>query len=821
MKTRLFKFWVLFLIGFGAKAQWNELGGSNSSTFDNQVKSICTDNDGNIYAAGVFTNTSGKFYVAKWNGNTWSELGGTNALGANYHILALCTDPNGNIYAAGRFTNGSSGITGSKYVAKWNGNSWSELVGLDTIHDINCLCSDSNGNIYAAGDFSSGTGHHYVAKWNGTSWSALGGFESLGANSYIHALYCDKSNNNIYVGGYFTNDFGKTYVARWNGFNWSELGGANSLGANNLIDCITGDNYGNIYAAGFFTNGPDINTSKRYVAVWNGISWSELGGYNSLSANFLISDLCVDPFGSVYAAGEFTNGVNVSYGNKYVAKWDGSSWSEVGGLNNLGANALINSICSDMYGNLYAAGGFYNNQSHQYVAKFNSTSTLQQISLVGTATDANNFTTNHIMSTTNGEFYTINSIFLSAAGASPSEPGKVRFKSITNPNNNWGGDGFSSGVGYQNGPDITVDVSGYYSVYFNLATGDYFFSLNSSNLPTISLIGTSNGTGWGPITLETTDGKSYSKNYVPLENGEAKFYKDYELQFWDPYDLGDTQFPSGIATHGGGNIPIPAGQYNIEFYRPTGEYHFNATPADGEILITSNTNLINTSNLPQSVTFTATLNNLGRLNNLLGLHTNLYFDEAVFDVSTATVDYANSIFGIVDTDCYAFNGIADIAPYFVALYRNPDNPIAGDGLLFKITLNTKQTIPNISNTSCTATVFNGMTSDFGEVYIPNASTITLNVNNGLGVTDFSNEAIVLYPNPTTDILNIDFKNKELFKNGYTLQTYNALGQLINNIPLNSDSSQISTKKWGSTGIYYIKIIDESNTCIFTKKITIQ
>ncbi len=821
MKARLFTYWVFFIIGFGANAQWNELGGSNSSTFDNQVKSICTDNDGNIYAAGVFTNTSGKYYVAKWNGSTWSELGGTNALGANYHILALCTDPNGNIYAAGRFTNGPNGITGSRYVAKWNGNSWSELVGLDTIFDINCLCSDSNGNIYAAGDFSSSTGHHYVAKWNGTSWSALGGFESLGANSYIYALYCDKTNNDIYVGGQFSNNFGKKYVAKWNGINWSELGGANSLGANEVIESITGDNYGNIYAAGFFTNGPDINTSKRYVAVWDGNSWSELGGYNSLSANFDIRSLCVDPFGSVYAAGEFTNGINASYGNKYVAKWDGFTWSEVGGLNNLGANDWINSICSDIYGNLFAAGGFYNNQSHQYVAKYNSATTLQQISLVGTATEANNFTTNHMMIPVTGEFYTIENIFLSTAGASPSEPGRVRFKSITNPSNNWGSDGFPSGVGYQNGPDITVNVSGYYSVYFNPTTGDFSFSLNSSSLPTISLIGASNGTGWGPISLDTTDGKSYTKNYVPFENGEAKFYKDYEIQFLDPYDLGDTQFPSGIATHGGGNIPITAGQYNIEFNRPTGQYHFNNSPPDGELLITSNTNGINTSNLPQSVTFTFSLNNLGRLNNLLALDTNIYFDEAVFDLNTATVDYTNSIFGLIETDCFAFNNASSSSLYFVNFFRYPSIPIAGDGLLFKITVNTKPAIPNISSTSVVANVVNGLTSDFGGVNIPNAGIINLNVNNGLGVTDFSNEAIVLYPNPTTDILNIDFTKKELFKNGYTLQIYNALGQLINNMPLNSDSSQISTKKWGSSGIYYIKITNDSNTCVLTKKIVLQ
>ena len=46
------------------------------------IAGICTDESGNIYAAGYFTNHSGNSYVAKYNGTVWSELGGANALGA-------------------------------------------------------------------------------------------------------------------------------------------------------------------------------------------------------------------------------------------------------------------------------------------------------------------------------------------------------------------------------------------------------------------------------------------------------------------------------------------------------------------------------------------------------------------------------------------------------------------------------------------------------------------------------------------------------------------------------------------------------------------
>ena len=57
----------------------------------------------------------GKQYVAKWNGSTWAELGGLNSLAANNYIVSLCNDAAGNVYAGGEFTN----VIGKYYVAKF------------------------------------------------------------------------------------------------------------------------------------------------------------------------------------------------------------------------------------------------------------------------------------------------------------------------------------------------------------------------------------------------------------------------------------------------------------------------------------------------------------------------------------------------------------------------------------------------------------------------------------------------------------------------------------------------------------------------------
>ena len=310
---------------------------------------------------------------------TWSELGGLNGLSPNSYIRSICSDPSGNIYAAGYFTNGFNAITGDRAVAKWNGTVWSLLNGLSSpayqngiFTDLSCVSSDASGNIYVGGNFTNSSGNYYVAKWNGSAWSELGGLNSFNPNSSAKCIICDPKTGYIYAGGYFTNGAspttGKFYVAKYDGASWSELGGTNGLSANNNINCLCNDAAGNIYAAGYFTN----TNGKFYVAKWNGTAWEELGGLNGLAANNEILSICSDPDGNIYAAGKFSNGTYSSDGYEYVAKWNGTNWNEVGGLNALAANDFVESIISDSKGNIYASGSFFKG-GHGIVAIWNDT----------------------------------------------------------------------------------------------------------------------------------------------------------------------------------------------------------------------------------------------------------------------------------------------------------------------------------------------------------------------------------------------------------------------------------------------------------------
>ena len=144
---------------------------------------------------------------------------------------------------------------------------------------------------------------------------------------------------------------------------WHEVASAtDSLKAYYEITSVYTDATGNVYAAGGFAN----NNGYQYLAKWNGTVWSEVGGLNGLAANLTIWSVCTDPSINIYVAGLFTN----SSGKSYVAKYNGTTWSELGGLNGLAANGTIQSICSDASGNIYAAGYFTNSSGNQYVAKY-------------------------------------------------------------------------------------------------------------------------------------------------------------------------------------------------------------------------------------------------------------------------------------------------------------------------------------------------------------------------------------------------------------------------------------------------------------------
>jgi len=311
---------------------WSALG----SGMDSRVDALAVSGSG-VYAGGSFTTAGGSAAscIAKWNGSSWSALGS----GMDGRVWALAA-AGSNVAAGGNFATAGGSV--ANRIAKWNGSTWSAL-GSGMNGSVSALTM-SGSDLYAGGDFTTagGSAANHVTKWNGSSWSALGS----GINGTVYALAV--SGSNVYAGGYFSTAGGSAanYIAKWNGTSWSALGsgmGASSAvwpGASVFALAVSGSN---LYAGGAFTSAG--TSAAKYIAKWNGSSWSVLGsGMNSYvrALALLGSDVC--------AGGDFTT-AGGSAAN-YVAKWNGSGWLALG--SGMGGDVAALAVSgSDLYAGSY------------------------------------------------------------------------------------------------------------------------------------------------------------------------------------------------------------------------------------------------------------------------------------------------------------------------------------------------------------------------------------------------------------------------------------------------------------------------------------
>ena len=363
-------------IAFAQNPGWHELGsGANALNANDSILCVASDYNGNVYCAGAFTNSLGKHYVAKWDGNAWSEVGGLNGLAANGNINCIAIG-NYNIRVAGSFTNSN----GKYYVAEWNGTSWSELgTGANALNangPIRCL---SEGGDFAGGDFKNSSGYCYVALWNGSQWSEVGtGVNALNANGRILAIW-DDCVFGINCIGQFKNANGDLIYSHNLGQGWSTIA---SFQGDVVYDFIITDpsySYSVLMPVNNFNSINQVYTSNNvYNVPFTQIN-QPLFGSNLSNGTIRTIGRNSKNGAEMIAAGAFKN----SNLHPYVAKFTGwylnGTWSELGAssMNPLNANNEI--LCTEIdtlwggscnYVHYYAAGKFTNANGKYYVAEY-------------------------------------------------------------------------------------------------------------------------------------------------------------------------------------------------------------------------------------------------------------------------------------------------------------------------------------------------------------------------------------------------------------------------------------------------------------------
>jgi len=311
-------------------------------------------------AAGVLVNR-----ITRWQGADYAPLNGSTVPGVGSGVvqtIAAFDDGNGPaIYAGGTFTT-ADGATANR-IAKWNGSTWSPLVGpsgngLNSLVWSSAVFDDGSGPaLYVGGQFATAGGVtvNRIAKWNGSAWSALDGPGGVGLNAgmgtivaYAMTTFDDGTGPALYVGGHFTQAGGVTvnHIAKWDGSAWSPLATLNSVGVdptatNTAIRAMAVHDDGNgpaLYVAGnFVTIG---GTTFNAIARWDGTTWSTLEsngavGVSGPGASFLtVFALCVHDPGDGSGPGLYAGGSFLTAGGQTVnrmARWDGTAWSALEG----------------------------------------------------------------------------------------------------------------------------------------------------------------------------------------------------------------------------------------------------------------------------------------------------------------------------------------------------------------------------------------------------------------------------------------------------------------------------------------------------------
>jgi hypothetical protein len=363
---------INYEIANASATSWTkQAGGDTNSSWDFDGKTIVrstTIHSSNTYV-GLGLGT-GDAEVWKWNGSTWSQIGGdgVNSSWADQQFEDVNTlATNGNTLYAGLGTNAAGDAEVWSCDLANNCSDWTKIGGdgvnsgwaINTYEAVTSM-TVFGGNMYAGVGVSANDAE--VWRWNGSTWTKIGG-DSLASGwttNFEAVRSLTNDGTNLYAGlGDTAQD---AEVWRYNGTSWTLIGGdgANSSwsAASNIEQVLSLSYFGgNLYA------GVGLTAGDGDVWRYNGTSWTQIGG-DGLNSGWAASTYEVVPA----LANDGTNlyaGVGNSNGDGEVFRWNGSAWTKIGGDGvNSGFSAnqgdgvyALEYSGSTLYAGLYDAAG--------------------------------------------------------------------------------------------------------------------------------------------------------------------------------------------------------------------------------------------------------------------------------------------------------------------------------------------------------------------------------------------------------------------------------------------------------------------------------
>lgn len=356
---------------------------NGTGNFDDGVKSIKTDNSGNVYVLGSswgsgtekdyllikYDSSGTQKWLRSYNGpaNKWDEPS------------AMTIDSQGNIIITGSSTYLLEGFPKTRYTTiKYNSNGdelWvNHYIGpTEEFANAISIAVDDNGNVFVTGSDYSLTDQDYVTiKYSSdgnTIWTKrYNGNGTGGSYDVPNGIAVDSEGSvyvtgesNLYVNKYelatikYSSDGNQLWLQRWS------LPGRTAL-SNTIKDAITLSNDDNIYIAGYLIDEQFPGSEQDFVTLkYNSegiLQWYQVYNGTGNYTDFPYA-ICNDKNGNVFIAG-------LTYDNQLgpvfiVIKYDSLGVQK--GVHNYLANGYSYSeafaLTADESGNIYATGSMY------------------------------------------------------------------------------------------------------------------------------------------------------------------------------------------------------------------------------------------------------------------------------------------------------------------------------------------------------------------------------------------------------------------------------------------------------------------------------
>lgn len=256
------------------------------------LQDVIVNDDDSIYLGGSLTDIDGDpiiDYIAKWTNGVFSALddNGNGGAALNGQVLNLESDDDGNLYVSGSFTN-AGGVAEADLIAKWDGTTWSALDSNGT-GDGFFSGSQVHAMKWHDGTLYMGANNVTIPDYNGiygvfayTDGTITSVIDPELIDDEIRDLDYDASENRLLVAGWFENvdadpladgiislDLATSDIYTLGGATYPDGNADDGFDRYSRAFAIAYVGNGDVLYGGDFRDG-EANLLTDYIALWNG-----------------------------------------------------------------------------------------------------------------------------------------------------------------------------------------------------------------------------------------------------------------------------------------------------------------------------------------------------------------------------------------------------------------------------------------------------------------------------------------------------------------------------------------------------------------------